>query len=362
MKTILITGFPGFLGSALLPRLLGRASDTDALCLVQTKFANLARERLAALESEHPSLRGRVRLVAGDITRPGLDLEHPGVLQTSVREIYHLAAIYDLDVRRDVGMRINVDGTRNVLEFANGCSSLERFQYVSTCYVSGGHPGVFTERDLDVGQTFHNFYEETKYLAEVEVQQATEAGLPTTIYRPTIVVGDSRTGATQKYDGPYTALRLLLRQPRIALLPVIGDVSKTRMNVVPRDFVVDAIAHLSGIEGSRGLVYHLADPTPPTVGEIIDAMGVATRRQVIRVPLPLAPAKVALRYVPGLHGLLQIPAGALDYFVHPTSYATTNTEAGLAGTGIRVTPLAACLGPMAEFVRRHPEVQAEAMA
>ena len=362
MGTLLFTGFPGFLGSALLPRVLGRAGDTEAICLVQSKFAGLARDRLAALEAEHPSLASRVRLVEGDITRPGLGLEAADTIRPSVREIYHLAAIYDLGVGRDAGMRINVDGTRHVLDFAAGCAGLERFQYASTCYVSGRHPGVFTENDLDVGQRFNNFYEETKFLAEVEVQRAAGGGLPSTIYRPAIVVGDSRTGATQKYDGPYTALRLLLRQPRIALLPVVGDVSTTRMNVVPRDFVVDAIAHLSGLERSRGRVYHLADPAPATVGEIVDAMGVATGRRVIRVPLPLGLAKASLECVPGLSRLLLIPANALDYFVLPTSYATTNAEADLAGTGIRVTPVTSCLGPMAEFVRRHPEVPAAAMA
>jgi nucleoside-diphosphate-sugar epimerase len=259
-------------------------------------------------------------------------------------------------------MRINVDGTRHVIDFAAACGGLERLQYVSTCYVSGWYPGVFRESDLDVCQTFNNFYEETKFLAEVEVERAKRGGLPTTIFRPAIVVGDSRTGATQKYDGPYTALRLLLGQPRIAMMPVIGDVSRTRMNVVPRDFVVDAIAYLSGIERSWGMVYHLADPSPLTVKEIIEAMAVATGRKVIRVRVPLAPAKAALRYVPGLQSLLQLPANALDYFVLPTSYDTTNAQADLARTGIRVTPLTACLGPMAEFVRHHPEIEAAAMA
>lgn len=362
MNAYLVTGFPGFLGSALLPRILERASNVEAVCLIQSKFASLARARVEALEAEHPSLRGRVRLVEGDITRPGLGLADPAALRASIREVYHLAAIYDLDVRREVGMRINVDGTRNVLDFASECAGLERFQYVSTCYVSGPYRGVFKESDLDVGQSFNNFYEETKFLAEVEVQRARVAGMPTTIYRPAVVVGDSRTGATQKYDGPYTALRLLLRQPGVALLPVVGDVARTRMNVVPRDFVVEAIAYLSGIERSRGKVYQLADPNPPTVKEIVEAMGRATGRKVIRVRVPLGPAKAAMKYVPGLANLLLLPAGALDYFVHPTSYDTTNTTEDLAGTGIRATSVLACLGPMAEFIRRNPQVHAEAMA
>src|SRR6185295_13240080 len=104
---------------------------------------------------------------------------------------------------REVGMRVNVDGTRHVLDFAAAQPSLERLHYVSTCYVSGRYQGVFAESDLEKGQTFNNYYEETKYLAEVEVQRRMREGLPATIYRPSVVVGDSTSGATQKYDGPY---------------------------------------------------------------------------------------------------------------------------------------------------------------
>ncbi|HSP35304.1 MAG TPA: SDR family oxidoreductase, partial [Thermoanaerobaculia bacterium] len=190
MPTIFLTGFPGFLGSELLPRLLRREPGLRARLLVQPKFAPLARERAA-------SLGNRVEIVEGDITK------RLTVSADDVVEIWHLAAIYDLGVQREFAMRVNVDGTRNVLEFAQRCASLRRFHYFSTCYVSGRYDGTFRETDLERGQTFNNYYEETKYLAEVDVQSRMRAGLPATIYRPSIVVGDSATGATQKYDGPY---------------------------------------------------------------------------------------------------------------------------------------------------------------
>jgi len=155
-------------------------------------------------------------------------------LADEVVEIYHLAAIYDLGVRREFAMRVNVEGTRNMLEFACHCRGLRRFQYVSTCYVSGTHAGEFSETDLERGQRFHNFYEETKYLAEVDVQKRMREGLPVTIYRPAIVVGDSKTGNTQKYDGPYSVIRFLLRQPRLAVLPKMGDPDRTEVNLVRR--------------------------------------------------------------------------------------------------------------------------------
>jgi thioester reductase-like protein len=360
MKILFFTGFPGFLGAELLPRVLARCPGQRAACLVQSKFVALARQRVASLEAAYPDLAGRIDLVEGDITQPGLGLASAD-LRLEVGEIYHLAAIYDLSVRRDFAMRINVAGTNNMLEFAAGCPALERFQYVSTCYVSGTHRGPFSEQDLDRGQRFHNYYEETKFLAEVEVQKRMRGGLPATIYRPAVVVGDAATGATQKYDGPYPVIRLLLRQPRVALLPVVGD-RKAEVNVVPRDFVIEAITYLSGRPESLGQVYQLADPEPLTVEEMIQVMGRITGRKVVRIPLPLGVAKFSLGHVPGVYSLIRIPASAVDYFVHPGHYATERTQAALAAGGIRCPRLKEYIDRLVEFVLAHPEVGSEAMA
>src|SRR5205823_10114808 len=129
-------------------------------------------------------------------------------LEASLTSAHHLAAVYDLAVTRALGMKVNVEGTRNVVAFLSGCRRLERLHYVSTCYVSGTATGVFRERDLDVGQRFKNHYEETKFLAEVEV---TRSGLPVTVYRPSIVVGDSRTCVTGKFDGSFFTLSAMQR-------------------------------------------------------------------------------------------------------------------------------------------------------
>lgn len=366
MAILFFTGFPGFLGSELLPRMLRRSPDAEALCLVQPKFAELARARADEIEASDAAFAGRIRLVEGDVTAPGLGLgpegRFPAELRSGVSEIFHLAAIYDLSVHRDLAMRVNVDGTRNLLRFAAGCDGLERFQYVSTCYVSGRYAGAFAERDLVKGQEFNNFYEETKFLAEVQVQEWMEKGLPATIYRPSIVVGDSRTGATGKYDGPYYVIRWLLKQPGIALMPVVGDPTRTRLNVVPSDFVISAIDHLSGIAGSRGVVYQLADPDPPTIAEMLDLIVRAVDKPVVALPALRSLAKGALGHVPFLERVMGIPPAAIDYFVHPTFYLTDNTRRDLAGTGIEVPPFASYVDRLVEFVRRHPEVRSKAMA
>ena len=362
MSIVLITGFPGFVGSELLTRVLERSPEHRAVCLIQSKFTAQARARLDHIEAEHPDLRGRIELTVGDITEPGLGLDDVSRLKEQTSEIFHLAAIYDLTVPREVAMRVNVVGTRNVLDFAEALPRLDRLQYVSTCYVSGRCAGEFSEDDLDRGQSFNNYYEETKYLAEVALQASMRGGLPATIYRPAIVVGDSRTGATQKYDGPYFVIRWLLRQPFISVLPVVGKPALTRVNLVPRDFVVDAISYLSRLETSVGKVYHLADPDPLTVSELLAVVGRATRRKVVRVPVPRAAAKFAIDFVPGVHWLMQIPSPAIDYFVHPTHYRCDNTMADLKGSGLTVPAFPTYVDRLVDFVRSHPNIGSRPMA
>ncbi len=340
--TIFLTGFPGFLGARLLPRILRRSPGVRAACLVQPKFAALAEERVAALTAAEPALAGRIELVSGDLTAIGLGLDDADRLAARTTEIWHLAAVYDLSVPRAVGMQVNVEGTRNVLRFAEGCTGLRRHHYVSTCYVSGRHCGPFLETDLDVGQSFNNYYEETKFLAEVEVAEARTGGMPTTVYRPAIVVGDSRTGETQKFDGPYFLLQWLARQPRgWALVPLVGDPTMVRFNM--------------------GRTYQLADPRPLTVDELLDEMCRAVDRRGVRVRLPRRLTTWALDTIAPLERYVGIPASAVEYFVHPTHYGTAETERDLAGSGIACPPVAAYLPTLARFMVEHREAHIGAM-
>jgi len=361
MATIFFTGFPGFLGSELLPRVVLRRRGDRAVCLVQDRFRSLAGARKEALIGRYPELSGRVDLVSGDITLPDLGVESLQQLAPDVREIYHLAAVYDLSVKRRVGMKVNVQGTIHMLDFADSCRSLDRFQYVSTCYVSGAWPGIFGERDLEKGQKFNNFYEETKYLAEVEVQKRMRQGLPATIFRPAIVVGDSESGETQKYDGPYYVIRWLLRQPFVAFLPIVGDPNVVRVNVVPRDFVVRAIEYLSAQDRACGKVYQLADPDPLTVSELVELIGKATGRVVIRVPAMKFFAKAAIDYVPGVYQILQIPSAVIDYFTLPTYYSVDQTLRDLGQGGIEVPSFGDYVNNLVRYVYKHPEVGSAAM-
>jgi thioester reductase-like protein len=352
---VLLTGFPGFLGSRLVPRILDRDPEAVIACLVQPKFADLARARIEELITTAPETAGRVTLVEGDLTAGDLGLADGGALAAGVREVWHLAAVYDLSVPRDVGVRVNRDGTRHVLRFAERCNGLRRLEYVSTCYVSGRWCGPFRETDLDVGQRFNNFYEETKFLAELEVARAREGGMPVAVYRPSIVVGDSSTGETQKFDGPYVLLQWLLRQARLplALVPYVGDPAMARFNIVPSDFVLDAIAHLSGREDSTGMTYQLADPAPLTVDEFLTAACEAVGVRGVRVLLPHHLTTWALRNFRPLEHWIGIPAASVEYFAHPTHYDTTLAGRDLAGSGISCPSPRDYLPRLVKFLRDH---------
>nr|WP_252701357.1 SDR family oxidoreductase [Natronosalvus vescus] len=356
----MLTGFPGFLGSALLERLLARG-DEPVACLIQSRYRQQAERRAGALTSDAGVDPDAIQLLEGDITEPDLGLDEGGGLEplSTVDELYHLAAVYDLGVDADLAEAVNVRGTEHVLDAAEALE-VDRFQYVSTCYVSGRYDGVFTEDHLEKGQSFNNHYEETKYRAEVAVQERMASGLPATIYRPAIVVGDSETGETGKYDGPYYLLRLLLSQPAACSFAVsLPGSSGAELNVVPQDFVIDAIAHLSAREDTVGEVYQLCDPAPCSVPAFVDALADAMSHRVVSVPTPKPVARAVLSGLESA-GLPAEPA-TVDYLDHPTRYACPNTQRALAGTGIECPPFHAYVDDLVRFVRAHPEVGDEAM-
>ncbi len=366
MSAVLFTGFPGFLGSALLPRTLRRDPGARAVALVQERWLGRAREALAEIERDDPSIAGRTDLVVGDITTPGLGLDDAvrAQLLDGPLEIFHLAAVYDLSVAAEIAWRVNVDGTRNVVALARAAADgagLRRLQYVSTCYVSGRYDGIFFEDDLELGQPFANHYDHTKHEAERIVAKARNAGLPVTIYRPSVVVGDSVTGRTQKFDGPYYVLQLILRQRGTALMPLPPEADRVAFNLVPSDFVVDAIAALAGHEAARGRTVALAQPDPPSVTRMCEVFAERAGRRLRPVPMATGLAAFGIDHVPGVGRLFKVPSSTLEYLTHPTLYDTAATTALLDEVGVRCPSFDEHVVGMVEFFRAHPDVGSAAM-
>ncbi|RAL22836.1 3-beta hydroxysteroid dehydrogenase [Lujinxingia litoralis] len=338
---ILMTGFPGFLASHLARELAGRGTAEFHLLVLPGERA-AAQRRLTELSRDIPDLPQRVRLLTGDITRERLGLSPDAYreLCTTVGVVWHLAAIYDLAVPRDVAFEVNVGGTRQMLDFCEDCEDLARLNYVSTCYVSGDRTGTIREDELDVGQGFKNHYEETKFWAEVEVQRRSDT-IPTTIFRPGITVGDSHTGATDKFDGPYYVFGLLERLPEWMPIPNVGR-GDARVNIVPIDVLVESLAVLGHDPAHRGQVFHLADPHPMRAREIIRRTLEHMGRKAPAGSVPESWVQKALGNE-RLEDWIGVPREALDYFNHPANYDTSLAQKALAQHGIEFPHLSVYL-------------------
>ena len=347
-RTILLTGFPGFIGARLIPRLLADDPGARIVALVEPRMVGRAEQAAARL-----GLGERLAIQAGDITkvRMGLDGATHERLAAETVAVHHLAAIYDLAVRPSVAERVNIVGTAMVLDFCRACPRLERHNYVSTAYVAGARTGVVLETELDESQEFKNHYESTKFAAEVLVRASMGEGVPTTIYRPAIVVGDSRTGETQKFDGPYYMLRTLAALKR-GPLPQIGN-PDALFNVVPVDFVIDAIVAGARDEDAIGHTLHLTDPEPVSSAEIFTllARAYAGREPSYQAPPALLDQSMRLAAVRKLFG--GTPRESLRYLNHPVRFDTTQAGAVLGRKGLRCPRLPEYVGPMVEFFRAH---------
>ena len=352
-ETIFITGFPGFIATRLVKRLAAEGarfillSQPAFLELAQTEAADIARETGVDLE--------RFRIVTGDITAPNLGLSD-AELANARREttaLFHLAAIYDLAVAEDIAVRVNVEGTRNVNQFAKSIEHLKRYHYVSTCYVSGKRQGVIKENELHHEAGFRNHYEETKYLAETEVD-ALKAELPVTIHRPAVVCGDSRTGETAKYDGIYYLIHYLRRWPRGLTLLNIGN-SDVSLNLVPIDFVIEAMVALAKDDRAIGATVQLADPAPLTTRQLFDEISKAIggRDSFATAPARIVYPVLMLPFAPKLSGL---PHSAVPYFFLEQTYDTTRAQELLEPHGIRCPSFSEYAGALVNFVAEHPRL------
>ena len=360
MTDVLLTGFPGFLGSALVERLLERHDeDATIACLIQSKFRREAEDRVAEIDADvDADAPARVDLVEGDITDPELALEEYDRLVEETDAVYHLAAIYDLTMDRAPGKAVNIDGTRHVVDFAAE-ADVDRLHYVSSVVVAGDYEGRFTEEMLQEGQSFYNYYESTKHMAEVAVQQRMDE-VPTTVYRPGVAVGDSETGETQKYDGMYAFVEGLVEQGDNAVIPAPRGASDGEFNVVPRDYIVDAIGYLSGIDESEGKVYHLADPDPPSTVELVKALGEAAgKERTFVLPYPKGILKGLLETFKPESELLK--SGGLEYQTWPASFDCSNAVEDLDGSGVECPDFEEYADTLVEFYREHPDIGSEGM-
>jgi NAD(P)-dependent dehydrogenase (short-subunit alcohol dehydrogenase family)/thioester reductase-like protein len=348
--TYFVTGATGFLGRFLIPKLLARLEKNGTIYVLVRK-ASL--KKLDAMREYWGVDAKKVVGIVGDLEKPKLGVAAADItkMKGKIAHFFHLAAIYDLSADEESQVKANIDGTRNAVQLAAalnaGC-----FQHVSSIAAAGLYDGVWREDMFDEAEELDNPYFKTKHDSEGIVRD--ECKLPFRIYRPGIVVGHSKTGEIDKIDGPYYFFKLI-QKTRSMLpewVPTVG-VEGGRINIVPVDFVVDAMDHIAHKKGLDGGCFHLTDPEPRRVGEVLNLFCKAAHAPqmtmrvnakmfsfipsfVLDAAMSLAPVRRIQKQVLSDLG---IPKDMFTFINYPTRFDSRATEKALKGSGITIPRL-----------------------
>jgi NAD(P)-dependent dehydrogenase (short-subunit alcohol dehydrogenase family) len=357
-----ITGGTGFIGKRLIRRLVER-DDEPIYVLARRPSPELE----ATLNAFWGAAEGRVTFIVGDIAQPELGVAPTEVdeLKGKVDHFFHLAAVYDLKADPAEVAEANVAGVANALAFARrvkaGC-----FHHVSSIAAAGLYNGVFREDMFEEARSLKHPYFSSKHKGEGLVRAETE--IPWRIYRPGIVVGDSHTGEIDKIDGPYYFFKLIqkLRDTLPSWIPMIG-LEGGRINIIPVDFVVNAIDWLAHLEGVNGRTFHLTDPNPMRVGDLLNVLAKAAHAPsfTMRInagvfglaPPALTRGLMALTPFRRIRKMMMkelgLPDDILLFVNYPTRFDCRDTQKLLKSAGIEVPRLEDYAWRLWDYWERH---------
>ncbi|NWF47506.1 SDR family oxidoreductase [Hydrogenophaga sp. D2P1] len=357
-----VTGATGFIGKRLVKKLLERKGSVVHFLIRPSSEA-----KVADLREFWGAGAARVVPVFGDLTAKKLGVSSDDIkaLKGQIDHFYHLAAVYDLEADAESQIAVNIDGTRNTVELAKAIGA-KHFHHVSSIAAAGLYEGVFREDMFDEAENIDHPYFMTKHESEKIVR--TECKVPWSVYRPALVVGDSRTGEMDKIDGPYYFFKLIQRMRQILppWMPSVG-LEGGRINIVPVDFVVDALDHISHQKRGSGACFHLVDPMGYRVGDVLDILSKAAHapkmnlfinaalmgfipKSVKKGLMALAPVRRVYRAIMQDLGL---PEDMMNFVNYPTRFDCRDTLAALKGSGIECPNLKDYAWRLWDYWERH---------
>jgi NAD(P)-dependent dehydrogenase (short-subunit alcohol dehydrogenase family) len=338
-----VTGATGFIGKRLVKKLLERKGS-----VVHFLIRRASEDKVAGLREYWGVGAARAVPVFGDLTakKLGVGPDVIKALKGNVDHFYHLAAVYDLEADADVQIAVNIEGTRNTVELSKAIGA-GHFHHVSSIAAAGLYEGVFREDMFDEAENIEHPYFMTKHESEKIVR--TECKIPWSVYRPALVVGDSQTGEMDKIDGPYYFFKLIQRMRQILppWMPSIG-LEGGRINIVPVDFVVNALDHISHQKRTSGRCFHLVDPMGYRVGDVLDIFSKAAHAPKMNlfvnaallgfIPKAVKKGLMALAPVRRVHRAvmqdLGLPEDMMNFVNYPTRFDCREMLAALKGSGI----------------------------
>ncbi len=342
-----VTGGTGFIGRFLIEKLLARGGVVHALVREQSVYKlDELREKLGANEKQ-------IKAVVGDLTAPSLGLDKKALKQLGgkIDHFFHLAAIYDMSASEESQKAANIEGTREAVVAAKALEA-GHFHHVSSIAVAGLFKGIFREDMFDEAGKLDHPYFSTKHESERVVRD--ECKVPFRIYRPGLVIGDSTSGEMDKVDGPYYFFKMIqkIRGALPQWVPTIG-IEGGRLNIVPVDYVVDALDYIAHLPDEDGKCFHLVDSDPYKVGEILNIfceaghapkMGMRIDSRIFGFIPPFI--RQSLKNLPPVKRMsravlddLGIPATVLSFINYPTRFDARETERVLQDSGIEVPRL-----------------------
>ncbi|MFC3193631.1 SDR family oxidoreductase [Marinicella sediminis] len=342
-----ITGATGFVGRHLLEKLFARTGHIYLLVRSGSKT------KLKKMLEDMDAPMKRIDLVTGDLTKNSLGVtkKNRELMTGKIKHFYHLAAIYDMSAGLDEQMAANVDGTSHAIHLAEAIKA-KCFHHVSSIAAAGMYPGVFREDMFEEAEGLDHPYFKTKHESEAVVRHTCQ--IPFRIYRPGMVLGHSKTGQIDKIDGPYYFFKLIqkLRNTFPKWMPMMG-IEGGRLNMVPVDYVVDVLDHISHKKGLDGGCFHITDPNPRRIGSVLNVFADAAHAPQMNMRVD---ARI-FNFIPGAvkQGLMMlspvkriraqifndlgIPPGVLKFINYPTRFDDRETQKALKGSGIKLPKL-----------------------